>query len=124
MRKFYLANFYFYSLFCFILSSFFARGQFSKTKHCSYEILSDPEKRQIYDQYGEEGLEGQGGGAGGMSAEDLFSQFFGGMGGGMGGMFGGGGGGMQHQGPKRVCLTILLELRTLYITYCDMVINF
>ncbi|KAF3902219.1 hypothetical protein ABW21_db0209182 [Orbilia brochopaga] len=34
----------------------------------------------------------------GMSAEDLFSQFFGGMGG-MGGMFGGGG--MQQQGPKR-----------------------
>lgn len=34
-----------------------------------------------------------------MSAEDLFSQFFGGMGGGMGGMFGGG---MQPQGPKRV----------------------
>lgn len=37
--------------------------------------------------------------SGGMSAEDLFSQFFGGMGGGMGGMFGGG---MQPQGPKRV----------------------
>lgn len=34
-----------------------------------------------------------------MSAEDLFSQFFGGMGGGMGGMFSGG---MQPQGPKRV----------------------
>ena len=35
-----------------------------------------------------------------MSAEDLFSQFFGGGGmGGMGGMFGGG---MQQQGPKRV----------------------
>lgn len=34
-----------------------------------------------------------------MSAEDLFSQFFGGMGGGMGSMFGGG---MQPQGPKRV----------------------
>jgi hypothetical protein len=39
---------------------------------------------------------------GGMSAEDLFSQFFGGGGmGGMGGMFGGG---MQPQGPKRVCI--------------------
>jgi hypothetical protein len=39
---------------------------------------------------------------GGVSAEDLFSQFFGG--GGMGGMFGGGG--MQQQGPKRVCFPL------------------
>lgn len=37
-----------------------------------------------------------------MSAEDLFSQFFGGMGG-MGGMGGGGMfGQMQQQGPKKV----------------------
>lgn len=65
---------------------------------CSYEILSDPQKRQVYDQYGEEGLSGEGGMGGGVNAEDLFSQFFGG-----GGMFGGGGpGGMQSQGPKRV----------------------
>jgi DnaJ family protein A protein 2 len=71
------------------------------TTNCnSYEILSDPQKRSVYDQYGEEGLSGDGGMGGGMSAEDLFSQFFGGMGGGMGGMFGGGG--MQQQGPKRV----------------------
>lgn len=67
--------------------------------YVSYEILSDPQKRGVYDQYGEEGLTGDGGMSGGMSAEDLFSQFFGGMGGGMGGMFGGG---MQPQGPKRV----------------------
>jgi DnaJ-class molecular chaperone len=67
-----------------------------------YEILSDPQKRQVYDQYGEEGLEGGAGMGGGMSAEDLFSQFFGGMGGGMGGMFSGGS--MQQQGPKRVRL--------------------
>lgn len=38
-----------------------------------------------------------------MSAEDLFSQFFGGSGGGFGGMFGGGfgGGGMRESGPKK-----------------------
>ncbi|OJJ57112.1 hypothetical protein ASPSYDRAFT_59516 [Aspergillus sydowii CBS 593.65] len=62
----------------------------------AYEVLSDPQQRSIYDQLGEEGLEG-GGGAGGMGAEDLFAQFFGG-GGGFGGMFGGG---MRDTGPKK-----------------------
>jgi len=66
----------------------------------AYEILNDPQKRQIYDQYGEEGLEQGGAGGGGMAAEDLFAQFFGGGGGfgGMGGMFGGG---MRDTGPKK-----------------------
>jgi DnaJ family protein A protein 2 len=62
----------------------------------AYEVLSDGQKRQIYDQYGEEGLEQGGGAGGGMSAEDLFSQFFGG--GSLGGMFGGG---MRDTGPKK-----------------------
>lgn len=62
----------------------------------AYEILSDRQKRQIYDQYGEEGLE-QGGMGGGMSAEDLFSQFFGATGA-FGSMFGGG---MRDTGPKK-----------------------
>ncbi|RPB00862.1 hypothetical protein L873DRAFT_747032 [Choiromyces venosus 120613-1] len=74
-----------------------ASDKFKEIGH-AYEILSDPQKRNIYDQYGEEGLSGEGGMGGGMSAEDLFSQFFGGGGMGMGGMFGGG---MQQQGPKR-----------------------
>jgi DnaJ homolog subfamily A member 2 len=47
------------------------------------EILCDPQKRQLYDQYGKDGLEGQGGGEG-HSAEDIFSMFFGGGGGGRG----------------------------------------
>lgn len=81
-----------------------AADKFKDLSH-AYEILSDPQKRSIYDQYGEEGLEG-GAGGGGMNAEDLFSQFFGGgsaFGGGGGGGFGGmfGGGGMQQRGPPK-----------------------
>jgi DnaJ family protein A protein 2 len=65
----------------------------------AYEILSDSQKRQVYDNYGLEGLNGAGADMGAGNAEDLFSHFFGGMGG-MGGMFGGMGGG-QPSGPRR-----------------------
>ncbi|KAI9720422.1 MAG: hypothetical protein M1812_002928 [Candelaria pacifica] len=75
-----------------------AADKFKEISH-AYGILSDSQKRQVYDQYGEEGLE-QGGAGGGMSAEDLFSQFFGG-GSAFGGMFGGGGMGMRETGPKK-----------------------
>lgn len=61
----------------------------------AYEVLSDPQKRTAYDQFGEAGLSEQGG-PGGMNAEDLFSQFFGG--GGLGSMFSGG---MRDTGPKK-----------------------
>ncbi|KAF9593718.1 hypothetical protein IFM89_024722 [Coptis chinensis] len=45
----------------------------------AYEVLSDPEKREIYDQYGEDALkEGMGGGGGGHDPFDIFQSFFGG----------------------------------------------
>uniref|UniRef100_A0A2P2HWC4 DnaJ homolog subfamily A member 1-like n=1 Tax=Hirondellea gigas TaxID=1518452 RepID=A0A2P2HWC4_9CRUS len=49
----------------------------------AYEVLSDAEKRQIYDQGGEQSLkEGGGGGPGGFSSPmDIFDMFFGGGGG-------------------------------------------
>eukprot|EP00227_Mantoniella_beaufortii_P010172 CAMPEP_0197588392 /NCGR_PEP_ID=MMETSP1326-20131121/9692_1 /TAXON_ID=1155430 /ORGANISM="Genus nov. species nov., Strain RCC2288" /LENGTH=120 /DNA_ID=CAMNT_0043153217 /DNA_START=102 /DNA_END=460 /DNA_ORIENTATION=- len=48
----------------------------------AYGVLSDADKRQVYDRHGEEGVkqhEAQGGrGGGGGSQQDIFSQFFGG----------------------------------------------
>lgn len=46
----------------------------------AYEVLSDDQKRQIYDQYGFAGLEGMGGGGGGYShAYTDFQDLFGGF---------------------------------------------
>ncbi|KAL9238665.1 hypothetical protein vseg_013058 [Gypsophila vaccaria] len=56
--------------------------KFKELAH-AYEVLSDPEKREIYDQYGEDALkEGMGGGGGMHDPFDIFSSFFGGGGGG------------------------------------------
>ncbi|XP_061336569.1 chaperone protein dnaJ A6, chloroplastic-like [Gastrolobium bilobum] len=50
----------------------------------AYEVLSDDEKRPIYDRYGEDGLKGSGMGTGDFSnAFDLFETLFEGMNGGM-----------------------------------------
>lgn len=69
----------------------------------AYAVLSDDEKRGIYDQYGHAGLEGRGGfdfnsaGIGDIFSQfqDVFSDFFGGFGG-----FGGQGG-ARRRGPQR-----------------------
>lgn len=45
----------------------------------AYEVLSDSEKREIYDQFGEDALkEGMGGGGGGHNPFDIFEHLFGG----------------------------------------------
>lgn len=79
----------------------------------AYAVLSDKEKRRIFDQVGEEGLKGgmpQGGGGGGgfpgggaqfsfdqKAADDIFRSFFGGGGpGGFSFSFGGGGSGSDE----------------------------
>ncbi|CCE86445.1 Piso0_004935 [Millerozyma farinosa CBS 7064] len=69
-----------------------AADKFKSLSH-AYEVLSDDQKREVYDTYGEEGLSGAGPGGmgGGMGAEDIFAQFF-------GGGFGMGGG---SRGPTR-----------------------
>ncbi len=84
-----------------------AGDKFKDISH-AYEVLSDAEKRQVYDNYGEAGLNGDGG-ASGMNAEDLFAQFFG------GGFFGGNGG--RPRGPRRtedMSFTLQVTLEELY----------
>ena len=69
-----------------------------KEAAAAYEVLSDPEKRRRYDQFGHEGVKngfGNQGFGGGMTMEDIFSHFgdiFGGhFGDSFGSFFGGGG---------------------------------
>ncbi len=61
----------------------------------AYEVLSHPEKKARYDQFGHDGMQGGAGGGFGqnMTMDDIFSHFgdiFGGMGGGFESFFGGG----------------------------------
>ncbi len=69
----------------------------------AYEILSDPDKKSRYDQFGFAGVDpnfgaGQGGGAGFGGFGDIFSDIFGG---GFGGGFGGFGGSTRSNAPRQ-----------------------
>ena len=93
-----------------------AEAQFKKISE-AYEVLSDENRRRIYDQYGEEGLKGAGmgggfpgGGQGFSSMEEALRTFMGAFGGGGGqarggesifDFFGGGGGGGGFEGDGR-----------------------
>lgn len=61
----------------------------------AYEVLTNPEKKELYDRYGEQGLREGGGGGPGM--DDIFSHIFG------GGLFGfmGGQGSRSRNGGRR-----------------------
>jgi molecular chaperone DnaJ len=69
----------------------------------AYEVLSDPQKRNLYDRGGHQGLRGAG--VGGFSSfDDIFSAFgdiFGGAGGGGGSIFDSLFGGGRRSGPRR-----------------------
>ncbi|KAL3850255.1 hypothetical protein ACJIZ3_012137 [Penstemon smallii] len=85
--------------------------KFKELAH-AYEVLSDPEKREIYDQYGEDALkEGMGGGGGMHDPFDIFSSFFGGS------PFGGGGSsrGRRQRRGEDVVHPLKVSLEDLYL---------
>ena len=80
----------------------------------AYEVLSNQEKKQRYDQYGHAGMGGGAGGfGGGMNMDDIFSQFgdiFGGAFGGGGGSFGGSRGGGRARTVRGTNLRVKMKL--------------
>src|SRR5210317_875904 len=93
-----------------------------KTAADAYEVLSDPDKKARYDQYGHAAFEQAGGYGGGhhMNMEDIFSQFgdiFGGAfgGGGFSGFGGGFGGGQRRVKGSNLRIRVKLTLEEIAI---------
>ncbi len=79
----------------------------------AYEVLSDPNKKAKYDQFGHQAFDGSGGfggGGHGMNMDDIFSQFGDIFGGHFGGGFGGGGGQRRFKGSNlRIKLKLTID---------------
>jgi molecular chaperone DnaJ len=90
-----------------------AEAKFKEVKE-AYEVLTDAQKRQIYDQYGHQGLEGAGQGFGGGGQGfgdfgDIFGDVFGDIFGGGGGRRRGGGSRAQRGSDLQYNLEMTLE---------------
>merc|ERR1719384_411159 len=71
----------------------------------AYEVLGDPEKKKLYDRYGEAGLKG----GGGMGGSDIFDMFFGGH------RHGGGGRSQRRKKAPAIREFLDVTLEDLYI---------
>lgn len=84
-----------------------------KEAAAAYEVLSNEQKRQRYDQFGHAGVDGSAGGGfggGGMNMEDIFSQFGDIFGGGFAGFGGGGSRGGRQQNAHGSNLRVKIRL--------------